>query len=64
MVQSRIARYVYAFKGSMKITHHITFFYLEQRIPFINRNIQKANTYAHAVGIFTSLTIDTVMSIY
>lgn len=60
----------------MKITYHITFFYLENRIPFINRIIEEANTYGHSVDIFihtnkdistdifTKLTVGTLTSIY
>jgi hypothetical protein len=48
----------------MKITHHITFFYLEQRIPFINRIIEEANTYGHAVDIFIHTNKDILTDIF
>jgi hypothetical protein len=48
----------------MKITHHITFFYLEQRIPFINRIIEEVNTYGHTVDIFIHTNKDVSTDIF
>jgi len=36
----------------MKFTIHITYFYLESRIKYINRIIQETNTYEHPADIY------------
>jgi hypothetical protein len=36
----------------MRISYHLTFFYVENRIKYLNRIIQETNTYGHVVDIF------------